>query len=135
VSRDRKYERRDAERSVTLTVKDLKRLADEPYDARELEASRPRTRGDCKDAARPCPWAGCSHHLALDVNPDTGAIKFNYPDLEIWEMRETCSLDVADRGGVTLEEVGDICRITRERIRQIEVRGLIKLKMLGDELE
>jgi DNA-directed RNA polymerase sigma subunit (sigma70/sigma32) len=42
-------------------------------------------------------------------------------------MRETCSLDVADRGGITLEEVGEILNLTRERIRQVEVRGLRKL--------
>ena len=43
---------------------------------------------------------------------------------------ETCALDIADRGGITLEEVGEIMNLTRERIRQVEVRGLLKLKML-----
>ena len=43
-------------------------------------------------------------------------------------MAETCSLDVADRGGITLEEVGAILNLTRERIRQVEVRGLSKIK-------
>jgi hypothetical protein len=79
----------------------------------------------------------CKHHLYLDVNPDTGSIKINFPDLEVWEMPETCSLDVADRGGITLEEVGEIMNLTRERIRQVEVRGLLKLKMASpsaDEL-
>jgi DNA-directed RNA polymerase sigma subunit (sigma70/sigma32) len=46
-------------------------------------------------------------------------------------MAETCSLDVADKGGITLEEVGEILNLTRERIRQVEVRGLLKLKMVG----
>ena len=41
-------------------------------------------------------------------------------------MAETCSLDVADRGGITLEEVGAILNLTRERIRQVEVRGLVE---------
>jgi DNA-directed RNA polymerase sigma subunit (sigma70/sigma32) len=35
---------------------------------------------------------------------------------------------VADRGGITLEEVGAILNLTRERIRQVEVRGLAKIK-------
>ncbi len=78
--------------------------------------------------ARPCPFVSCSHHLYLDVNPETGAIKLNFPHLEVWEMAETCSLDVADRGGITLEEVGAILNLTRERIRQVEVRGLCKIK-------
>jgi DNA-directed RNA polymerase sigma subunit (sigma70/sigma32) len=43
-------------------------------------------------------------------------------------MKETCALDVADRGGITLEEVGEILNLTRERIRQVEVRGLTKMR-------
>jgi DNA-directed RNA polymerase sigma subunit (sigma70/sigma32) len=43
-------------------------------------------------------------------------------------MEQTCALDVASRGGVTLEEVGDILNLTRERIRQVEVMGLEKLR-------
>ncbi len=59
---------------------------------------RPRTRGECKGGARPCPYVSCRHHLYLDVNPTTGTIKFNYPGVEPDELVETCSLDVADRG-------------------------------------
>ena len=78
---------------------------------------------------RPCPWVACKHHLYLDINPETGSIKINFPDLEPWELQNTCALDVAERGGITLEEVGEIMNLTRERIRQVEVRGLLKLKM------
>ena len=92
---------------------------------------RPQTREECKALTRPCPWVSCRHHLYLDVNPETHSIKLNFPHLEVWEMKETCSLDVADRAGVTLEEVGEIMNLTRERIRQVEVRGLLKLKMAG----
>jgi len=62
------------------------------------------------------------------VNPETGSIKLNFPDLEVWEMEATCALDVAERGGITLEEVGEILNLTRERIRQVEVKGLQKLR-------
>ena len=61
------------------------------------------------------------------ANPETGSIKLNFPDIEIWEMAETCALDIAERGGVTLEEVGEIMNLTRERIRQLEMSGLNKL--------
>ncbi len=81
---------------------------------------------------RPCPFVSCKHHLYLDVSARTGAIKLNFPDLEVWEMTETCALDVADRGGTTLEEVGAIMNLTRERIRQVEVKGLAKLAALRD---
>ena len=65
----------------------------------------------------------CKYHLYLDVNPETGSIKMNFPDLEPWELEETCALDIAERGGVTLEEVGAILNLTRERVRQVEVSG------------
>ena len=70
----------------------------------------------------------CKHHLYLDVNPETGSIKINFPELEPWELKETCALDVAERGGITLEEVGEIMNLTRERIRQIESKALKKLQ-------
>jgi hypothetical protein len=78
--------------------------------------------------ARPCPWVSCKHHLYLDVNAETGSIKFNFPDLEPWELQHTCSLDVAERGGATLEEVGEIMNLTRERIRQVELKGFHAMK-------
>lgn len=96
---------------------------------------RPVTRGDCQHgphAERPCPFVSCKHHLYLDVNERTGSIKLNFPDLEVWELQDTCALDVADRGGITLEEVGTIGNLTRERIRQLETRGLAKLKAMGE---
>lgn len=34
---------------------------------RMLAIPRPTTRGECLQEARPCPWAGCRHHLLLDV--------------------------------------------------------------------
>jgi len=88
------------------------------------DVQRPRTRGDCADMPRPCPFVSCSHHLYLEVNPESGALKLNFPHLEVDQLAETCSLDVADRGGITLEETGAILNITRERVRQLEVRGL-----------
>jgi hypothetical protein len=98
----------------------------------EVEATRPRNRAECAHGSRPCMFVSCKHHLYLDVNPATGSIKLNFPDREIWELEETCALDVADRGGITLEEVGSIMNLTRERIRQVETRGLLKLRAIAD---
>ena len=97
-----------------------------------IEQLRPRNRVDCANGARPCLFVSCKHHLYLDVNPETGSVKLNFPDKEIWELAETCALDVADRGGITLEEVGTIMNLTRERIRQVETRGLLKLRAATD---
>ncbi len=98
----------------------------------EMEYPRPGARAECRSSERPCPFVSCKHHLYLDVNPETGSIKLNFPDVEVWEMEETCALDIAERGGVTLEEVGEIMNLTRERIRQLEMSGLTKLSELDD---
>jgi hypothetical protein len=131
----RRSRRKRAIRAKTISIKRMTK--------RELElgrmlfpdvddGSKPSTRAECSDAPRPCPYVSCKHHLYLDVSARTGAIKLNFPDLEVWEMTETCALDVADRGGTTLEEVGAIMNLTRERIRQVEVKGLAKLAALRD---
>ncbi|MEQ9317708.1 MAG: sigma factor-like helix-turn-helix DNA-binding protein, partial [Polyangiaceae bacterium] len=98
----------------------------------ETDYYKPKSRAECLGTERPCPYVSCKHHLYLDVSPRTGAIKLNFPDLEVWEMKETCALDVADRGGTTLEDVGAIMNLTRERIRQVEVRALAKLEALTE---
>ena len=95
---------------------------------KSVDSSRPRTRADCVNGPRPCLFVSCKHNLYLDVNPETGSIKLNFPDKEIWELEHTCALDVAEKGGITLEEVGEIMNLTRERIRQVETRGLAKLR-------
>jgi hypothetical protein len=93
---------------------------------------RPQSRGDCAEMERPCPFVSCKYHLYIDVHPVRGSIKINFPDLEVWEMTDTCALDIADRGGITLEEVGEIMNLTRERVRQVETQGLSKLERLSE---
>ncbi len=129
--------RKGIRRSVTIA---LKRLTEEEQDEAtqvldDLKHLRPKEREDCKLGDRPCPFVSCKYHLYLDVNPNTGSIKLNFPDLAVWELSETCSLDVAERGGITLEEVGELLNLTRERIRQVEATGLEKLRFGydGDE--
>lgn len=93
-----------------------------------VDYDRPTVRSQCVNGPRPCLYVSCKHHLYLDVNPETGSVKLNFPGKEVWELEETCALDVAERGGITLEEVGEILNLTRERIRQLEVTALSKLK-------
>jgi len=100
-----------------------------------LDYERPGTRAECRSDKRPCLYVSCRYHLYLDVNPVTGSIKINFPDKEVWQLAETCALDVAERGGITLEEVGDIMNLTRERIRQVEVSGLDRLREGDASLE
>ena len=73
----------------------------------DVDYERPMTRADCQHgphAERPCPFVSCKYHLYLDVNPETGSIKLNFPHLDVSDMSDTCALDVADRGGITLED-------------------------------
>jgi hypothetical protein len=70
----------------------------------------------------------CRHHLYLDVSPTTGTIKLNFPELEVWELGETCALDVAAAGGHGPEHTSSLLNVTRERVRQIEAVALAKLK-------
>jgi sigma-70-like protein len=122
--------RRTRPRGTTIAMKRVS-LADLAPGAAlypPVDLARPRTRADCGAEARPCPWVACKHHLYLDINPETGSIKINFPDREPWELEHTCALDVADAGAKTLDEIGEITNLTRERIRQVEVRGLLKLR-------
>jgi hypothetical protein len=127
----RRRRRRTRPRSKTIAMKRLTReeLRVGAMMYPPVDIPRPTSREECRGEMRPCPWVACKHHLYLDINPETGSIKINFPDLEPWELQHTCALDVAERGGITLEEVGEIMNLTRERIRQVEVRGLLKLKM------
>jgi hypothetical protein len=135
ISREQRRSRR--KREVRARTNSVKRMT-----KRELEIGRllypesdyekPRLRSECADGPRPCPYVSCKYHLYIDVSARTGAIKLNFPDLEVWELGESCALDVADRGGTTLEDVGAIMNLTRERIRQVEVKALAKLEALRD---
>ena len=122
--------RRSRARARTISIRRLSKA--ELNRGRELYPEtdywKPRSRTECKDMDRPCPFVSCKYHLYIDVHPVRGSIKLNFPDIEIWEMTETCALDVADRGGITLEEVGEIMNLTRERVRQVETAGLARLQ-------
>lgn len=68
-----------------------------------------------------CPWYGCRHHLGITVNDATGSIEL----LEgVDDGRGSCSLELAAQGARTLEEVGELDGVTRERVRQMEVLGV-----------
>jgi hypothetical protein len=125
----RNRRRSSRKRTVNARSIDVRRIAKSELELgrvmyREVDVDRPVTRADCAEGARPCLFISCKHHLYLDVSPRTGSIKLNFPDLEVDEMAETCVLDVADRGGTAIEDVGTIMNLTRERVRQVEVQAL-----------
>jgi hypothetical protein len=101
---------------------------------------RPRTRGECEGSARPCPFVSCTMHLYLDVSPKNGAIKINFPGVPVWEMPESCALDVAERyrdKGAPLAVLAKAMGLSYDRAFQVvdevkrKVRGEVA-KLLGD---
>jgi hypothetical protein len=128
-----------AHRSAQLTV-----LVDETDgdDEPTVPAERPRLRAECIGGMRPCPWVSCRYHLAVvrvDRNGGMRVFARNLPmnadaDLAeayvdgvadaIVEMVESCALDIAERDGGTLEEVGQALGVTRECAGQIESGAL-----------
>ncbi len=123
----------DVPRSETVGVKQMKARAkvfakagDTPPGLTPEElAARPKTRGECCEGPRPCPYVSCRHHNYLDVGK-SGSLKFNFPNVEPDELPDSCSLDVADKGGLTLEQTGVVMNVTRERVRQMEGLALRK---------
>lgn len=119
-----RYSRRALERDRVV--------ADETRQELGEIAARPATRAEClpggRNAERPCPYVSCSYHLAIDVT-DAGSLTENFPDTELHELAETCALDVASREGETLEGVGRLTNLTRERVRQIELKAFARVRV------
>lgn len=96
---------------------------------------RPRTRADCANGPRPCPWVGCRHHLYYASRSDGATWRTPHgllrddqvADYLAEDTGHTCSLDAADDGERTLEEVGDLLGVVKERVRQCEEAALRRL--------
>ena len=112
-----------------MSKRTLEQLRQEHDGHEDIDYDRPKTRSDCCEGARPCPFVSCKYNLYLDVSPMTGNVLLNHGARELEDMPATCALDVADahREGLTLEEVGDILGVTRERVRQIQDKAFRKL--------
>lgn len=124
---------------------------------------RPKVYGDCIGRPLPCPWVACKYHTLIDVSPKTGTITINSATgarkpgrrhLPTWATKtdhsearideivevleasaDSCVLHIV-RGdkASTLEVIGEVLNVSRERIRQIEERALMQLRADADEL-
>src|SRR5262249_1733293 len=92
------------------------------------EIPRPRTRGDCAGVPRPCPFVTCKYST-YNLRAAARAIANGAepPDPTERDPRFSCTLDIADEGEATLEDVGRALGESRERVRQIEASARRKL--------
>ena len=92
------------------------------------------TRGACRQLQGPCPHSVCRFNLTTERRDNRGA-KSAQSHLPV--VHDTCALEAADQGGMTLEEIASRLSLTRERVRQIELGALKKLwaRLGGDEVE
>jgi hypothetical protein len=91
----------------------------EPY---RLPQVRPDARGGCSDMPRPCPFVTCRHHV-FDHEGSKGS--------EGSFGGETCTLDVADRGEHSYEQIAQVLQMTEAQIKQIETSALRRLRHHG----
>jgi hypothetical protein len=105
-----------------------------------LDNTRPKTRNDCKGIHRPCPWVGCKYNMFIDIGRN-GRIIYNNTYKSPLDMPcdKSCLLDIVEKyGGQTLDAIGDMISVSRERVRQIEAKAIekcTKLKQLIEEKE
>ena len=151
--RTQEYEQAERQRRVlrmtprarTVSIKRMRTSQLRADEADTLEhTERPRTWGECLEralgtASRPCGYLRCKHNLLVDVDGRTGSYKVTWPHLAVGAYgdeygaypQHTCALRVAEQGGMTLEEIGSVMNLTRERVRQIETRALYALRSLA----
>ncbi len=136
-------------RAKTISIKRLSKRALleeqrrlEYANATDPVEPRPRTFAECERRGigtieSPCAYVSCRWNLALDVDNRTGSIKVNFPNavvdgaIDVSLIPATCALVIADSDGLMLEQVGEILNITRERVRQIETKGLQQIAELA----
>jgi hypothetical protein len=112
---------------TTLTPSQLAAKSTDRLERLPRGVSRPRTRGDCIDGPRPCPWVSCRHHLYLDV-VDGGAIRLNFPNVDPGEMAESCSLDVADREAAPVDAVAVLVNTTEQGVLDTQRKAFARLR-------
>lgn len=91
-----------------------------------LHVQRPRTRGECANVPRPCPFVSCKYNNYLHVEGDRLKIPSSVDPDEV-DPRTSCALDVAEYEGATLDDIAHAFGVSRERVRQIESKALAKV--------
>lgn len=89
--------------------------------------TRPRTRADCIDGPRPCPWAGCRYHLLVYVEPSTGELTLPHGHDDPTLLAQTCALDQATQRQ-SYNAIGAVMGRSKELPRLIAINALKAIK-------
>jgi hypothetical protein len=107
-------------------------------------SKKPKTRSECADVPRPCPFISCRYNLSAEITP-YGEIKTRtgigwkvHNDMDLsdhiaeaitQEGLFSCALDYVDEfpDGNTLVDVGDQFLVSRERARQLEQKAVASM--------
>jgi len=92
---------------------------------------RPRTRAECADGPRPCPWVSCRHHLYGYVDA-VGHYRVAKPWLHPWELAESCSLDVAEQGGLDDHETAAVSGVDRADVNRMAHQFVDKVAKISE---
>lgn len=103
---------------------------------------RPRTRGDCRDGIRPCPYALCRYHLANDddgrhrprINAGMMAAIEHALEHDDTPTFPTCALDVAEGGESTVYEIAAAMGIWHSNVDPALESGLAKARESAERL-
>jgi hypothetical protein len=82
------------------------------------------TGGACRRIPGRCPHSVCRFNLTAERRDNRGA---KSAETHLPVVREACTLEAAEHGGMTLEEIAARLALSRERVRQIESGALAKL--------
>lgn len=88
----------------------------------------PRMRRECPSG--PCHHVACRYHLWTERCLDRQGGVVDLRETAAWgDPEHTCTLREAERGPKTLQEIGRILDLSRERVRQIEAEVLERLRV------
>lgn len=87
------------------------------------------------DHCRPCPFVSCRAHLCLDPS-GPHSLSFTHPEVPVWQMVESCSLDVVDDNpdGVELEDLLDLLGRSYDRSFQITDEALARAREMAEAM-
>lgn len=103
----------------------------------------PESRSECRGGARPCPLVSCRYNLLLDVATDGRMYvsrDFDENDEEsiaaaLKSMRETCALDVADRGATTSVAIAKLMNLRRDSVEKLMRTAFDTVRASGCDFE